>query len=197
MQILTFDGQPASGKTTIRKILRDKYRVIMPEMDYTYQERVAEEIWQKFQSDNKFNPPFLSNIFPLLTFSKIHPEDTRFKYFNAVSIETFYILLYDLTLRVNKDQVDDMFWFFKQIIELNFSYFPMRSYYLKVPLAICQKRRPDFNWSDRGELEHKFLRFWDWLASKTSIQVIDATQPVEDIVAFIVDDAGLTLKYEK
>ena len=179
MKIITLDGYPASGKTEIRRELRKKYGVIMPERYYSYTEKALEKMWQDHKPDGE--PPFLSNFFPLLTFARIHPG-SRVAQANYASIEGFYILLHDLIHRTSWELSGEMSWVFENIIRLDFEFHAMTSYFIDVPLDICKSRRPDFPWGERDKWDEKFNQIWAWMQKRGLVQFIDGTQSIDDIV---------------
>lgn len=191
MKIITFDGYPASGKTAIRKELRDKYRVAMPERHYSFREKELERIWIK-QITGKGNPaPYLSNLFPLLTFKRLHPKDNRLSHFEWVSIEDFNVMLHDLIHRAGWEQRGEMLWTFRSIISLDFESYPMTCYFLNVPLSVCRDRRSDFPWGERDKYDSNYTRFWKWLSEKEIVQFIDGTQSIDSIVEKIAREVKL------
>lgn len=190
MKLITIDGYPASGKTTVRIALKDKYNVLMPERYYSETERALEEIWQDRNIGDAPKPPFLSNFFPLLTFKRIHPS-SRVAQANYVSMEDFYAFLHDLMHQTDWDLAGKMQWYFKNIVKLDFEYYTIKSYFLDVPLEICQSRRPNFNWDSRKKWEKRYGEIWDWIAERKLVEVIDGTQSIDDIVEQIAREVKL------
>ena len=195
MKLLLFDGHPATGKTEVRDKLLREYAIDMPERSYTGQQKVLEDLWIDFNDNPQFKVPYWCKYFPLLTFKRIQMSDPRHSNFEGVSVEGFYILLYDLVHQAGWGSRERVLYYFNQVTALDFGAFPSYAYYLKAPLSVCKKRRPDFDWRDRDANEHQFLRFWDWLSEVVPLHTIDATQPVDATVQEIAEHARLTPKY--
>ena len=181
MKVITLDGYPASGKTEVREKLRRKYDILMPERFYSSTEQGLEKLWQDCNSGESNGAPYLSNFFPLLTFARIHPN-SRVAQANYTSIEGFFILLADLIHRAGWEERNEMLWIFRNIIRLDFEFYDMASYFIDVPLSVCQSRRADFPWGDRAKWDANWHRFWEWLGERGYVKFIDGTQSVDTIV---------------
>lgn len=188
MRVITIDGYPASGKTTIRECLYGDYRVAIPERFYRTVDMNLENEWIDFTDKGQVSHPRLSHFFPLLTYKRISSHDTRFSHYDSVSVEDFFICLYDAIHEAGWDERERVLRVFNRVLRLDFDAYPMFHYFISVPLGTCEQRRPDFDWVERKKNNSEFQRFWEWLEPRFKVKVLDGYRAPKELAIQIAKD---------